>query len=435
MMGTHGGPCRARLGSVVLAFGLLSALCGRAPGQTTPTSWWVNLRSTGYIFQTEEIEDAALDRFAAYQEVDGAVSGLAGGRVSLRFGGRAADDLILKRQVTDRARLFVGHAEARIDPRLTARLGRQFVQEGATGLTLDGLWLSASPARGWRAQLWGGARAPYDLDFKAGVFDEDAAWGARLESRLTPFARVAASWAYRERAGRVASRPGGLDGTFALPLGIRATGRAIYDFQREMWQREEALVQWQPRPSLPTLTGQVVDRRPAVDAASYFARFTDFERVRLGRASLRYETPNGFGAETEYVGSFLDDRQSSRASAAALLRFARVGYSVRLGDAGEENRFFGDASVPVLPWLRIEAGGMIEDFSFVEDPEDSDVFDLTSAFARVRAVPRAGMALTLEAQRLDNPIYESDYRFLAGLDLTMGLGTSRFGLNRGGWLR
>jgi hypothetical protein len=41
----------------------------------------------------------------------------------------------------------------------------------------------------------------------------------------------------------------------------------------------------------------------------------------------------------------------------------------------------------------------------------------------------------MELQRLDNPLYSEDVRFLAGLDLTVAGGNTRFGLDRGGWLR
>lgn len=426
---------RVLIGPVVLAAILLSSVPASA-AWPAPTSWWLNLRSTGYVYQTEEIADAPLDRFAAYQEFDGAVSGLANGKLAFRMGGRVADDLSLKRKVTDRSRLYVGHAEARIDPRLTARFGRQFVQEGPTGLTLDGLWLSTRPAAGWDAQIWGGARAPYDRRFAPGELGNDAAWGARVGTRPLPFARLAASWAYRERDGRVASRPAGLDGSIALPYGVRAVGRAVYDFERDMWEREDALVQWQLRPDLPVVTGQFIDRRPAIDAASYFARFGTVERVRQARGSVRYEHRTGFGLEAEVVGTFLDWRETSRIAGAVLLPVARVGYSVRTGDnTGEQNRFFGDGSVRVLPWLRLEAGGAVETYSFLDDPAESDEFDLTSAYARVRAFPRGGIGVTLEVQRLDNPLYEEDFRVLGGIDFSMGRGASRFGLGRGGWLR
>lgn len=435
---------RARIGPAALALVFLSAmpaivLCSALPAsaawQQAPASWWLNLRSTGYAFETEDASGATLDRFAAYQEFDGAVSGLANGKVALRFGGRAADDLSLAEKVTDRSRLYVGHVEARLDPRLTARFGRQFVQEGPTGLTLDGVWFTARPAPGCEAQLWGGARAPFDRAFEPGDLGSDAAWGARVATRPVPFARVAASWAYRERDGRVAARPAGLDASVFLPYGVRAVGRAVYDFEREMWEREDALVQWQLRPDLPIVTGQIIDRRPAVDAASYFARFTDVERVRMGRASVRYEHRTHVGGEAEYVGSFTEDNESSRIAGSLLVPIGRVGYSVRVGDAGEESRFFGDGSVRVLPWLWLEAGGAVETFSFVEDPPESDEFDLSSAYARIRAFPRGGLALMLEVQSLDNPVYDEDFRVLAGLDLTMGRGASRFGLDRGGWLR
>ena len=423
-------------GLSVVAFLLLFAV--PAVANEPPASWWLHLRSTAYALQTEDASGATLDRFPAYQDFDGALSGLANGKLAFRFGGRVADDLSLKEKNTDRARLYVGQIEARIDPRFTARLGRQFVQEGPTGLTLDGLWLSARPADRWQAQIWGGARAPLDRDFKAGALGDDAAWGARIAASPASFARVAASWAYRERFGRVSGRPAGLDGTIWLPHGLRASGRAVYDMERDAWEREDALLQWQRKPGCPVFSAQILDRRPDVDASSYFARFMGkyVERVRMGRTSIQYVHRTGFGAEAEYVGTFVDERTSARIGGAILAPVGRLGYSARIGDVGEESRFFGDASVRVLPWLRLEAGGALETYSLLDDVEgDAQEDDLTSVFGRARIFPRSGIGVTLEVQSVDNPTYKSDVRFLAGLDLTMGRGASRFGLDRGGWLR
>jgi hypothetical protein len=45
------------------------------------------------------------------------------------------------------------------------------------------------------------------------------------------------------------------------------------------------------------------------------------------------------------------------------------------------------------------------------------------------------MDFIVEFQGLENPLYSEDFRILAGLDLTMGRGSSRLGLDRGGWFR
>ncbi len=47
---------------------------------------------------------------------------------------------------------------------------------------------------------------------------------------------------------------------------------------------------------------------------------------------------------------------------------------------------------------------------------------------------RSGLNLTAEVQSLDTPEYDKDVRLLVGVDLAMGRGVSRFGLDRGGWL-
>jgi hypothetical protein len=108
---------------------------------------------------------------------------------------------------------------------------------------------------------------------------------------------------------------------------------------------------------------------------------------------------------------------------------------VRFGDAGEENSLYGEAGWQVRPWLRLEGEASYLTYALIADAPASDERDLTTLAARVRARLRPGLDLTAEVQRLDNPLYSSDVRCLLGVDLAMARGTSRYGLDRGGWLR
>jgi hypothetical protein len=402
-----------------------------------PTSWWFRLRTTGYAFQTEERSGASLDRLGAYQQFDGAVSGLADGRVSVQGSGRVYDDLYLAERTSDRARLYTGYVTARIAPWLKGKAGRQFLQEGAAGLTVDGLWLSFGAKGPVTARVWGGARAPIVVPYRdrVGDFGEDPAMGARLLYDPCPYFRSAVSFAYLEKDDRVAARPLGFETTLRAKGDLRATGRIAYDLEGERWSRAEGILQFRRKPGCPLVSLQVVDRYPSIDAGSYFARFADVERIRVGRGSIRYEHRIGIGAEADWVGSWVDERTSTRIGGAILFPFGRVGYSARIGDAGEEGRWFGDARVSPLPWLALEGGATFATYALLEDAPESMERDLASAFGRVRFKPRSGAALLVEVQTLDNPFYEEDVRVLAGLDLTMGRGTGAFGLAQGGWLR
>ena len=46
-----------------------------------------------------------------------------------------------------------------------------------------------------------------------------------------------------------------------------------------------------------------------------------------------------------------------------------------------------------------------------------------------------GLRVVAEVQSLENPFFSEDVRVLLGVDLSMARGASRFGLDRGGWLR
>jgi hypothetical protein len=415
--------CALRAGLLLLALGVAAggaaATSCCAPGPAGSPAGWLRLRTTGYFFQSVDPFGVTQDRFGAYGEFDGAAYGLAGNRVSLRLSGRFADDLRLKARTTDRSRLFVGQVEYRPEARFTARLGRQFVQEGPTGLTLDGLWLSARPDPRWEIRLWGGSRAPLSRTYKMSTLDQQGAWGARLVYAGFRDLRLSASAASRKRDGRVAARPIGMEAQLArlawVP-GLRATARVAYDLELDQLDRAEALAQWRPRPNLPVFSGQIVARRPAIDAGSYFARF-ELEQIVVGRVSVRYEDRRHCGAEAEYVGSFTEGRSATRLGGSLLFPYGRVGYSARLGDAGEESRWFGEANYSPLPWVRVEAGATLLTYALLDNAPESDEHDLTSAYGRVRLQPIPGVGVTLEVQDVVNPDVKHDVRFLGGLDL------------------
>jgi len=427
-----GGPIVAAL-CVVLA-GAPALAQDAAPSAAAAPSWWLRSRTTGYLFEVEDPSGASLDRFGAYQDFDGAVAGLARGRVALRASGRVADDLYLREKVTQQGRLYSGHIETRFSRHVVLRAGRQFVQEGPTGLTLDGLHLAMRPRAKWEVRAWGGGRAPFSREFSIGDWSDDAAWGARAGYVPSRAFRAVASWSYLERGGRVASRPFGLEAALAAPMRLWMRGRVAYDTAHEAWERADVFAQWSASRTAPVVAFEFVDRRPAVDAASYFSRFAVAERTRLARGTVRYEHASEFGAEAEYVGSFVDDRTSTRIGGALLAPIGRVGYSARIGDAGEESRWFGDLVIRATRWLSIEGGATLATYALFEDAPDADERDVTTAFGRVRAFPRHGMGVTLEVQSLDNPEVSEDIRVLAGIDLTAARGPGRVGLDKEGWL-
>jgi hypothetical protein len=415
-----------------------------APSRADHPSWWVRLRTTAYGFQSTSPEGVKLDRLGIYQGFSGAFSGLANGRLSLHVSGRVQDDVYLAQELGDRFRLYSAYLTARPCARSRVRAGRMFLSEGVGPITLDGLWLSLRPSTQWDLRLWGGWNEP--LIGNAPVvgaaelldedrFGQDAAFGARLFYMPFDWMRNGVSFGYLERHEQVAARL--ISGETSLRCartGLRANARATYALKQERWRRVDALVQWLPARHLPVLTLQGVDRYPIIDAGSYFARFDDLERVRIGRFSARYTMDSGWGGEVDYLGSFVDERTSTRVGGAVLLPIGRVGYSAVLGDAGEESRWFGDLCVRPWPWLDIGAGADLATYELLEvdDVETADR-ELTTYYGRTRIRPCAGVGVLLEVQSLENPFDEEDIRFLGGLDLTLGRGTGAFGLGSKGW--
>jgi len=420
---------------VLIAFcHLLAPACGQA-ADALPASWQVGYKGTGYSFQTEDRDGTVTDRFQQFHLLSGSASGIAGGWLTVRASGRFADENFTDRAGFEEAKWYTGMFEARFGGAWKARVGRQLVQAGVTSLTLDGAGVDFKPNRSWNLAAWGGAKAPVYNTFDFGEFDQDAALGGRVTYRPNYSWRLGLSTAYRERLGQVAGRPVGGEIMTSALTNTRIFGRVAYDLVQDLWARVQAQAQWRSSATSPVVDLQYIDRYPTVDAVSWFSRFMNLERIRLARASVRKEWPSRFGGELEYLGSFVGVRTSSRLGLAVLVPGGRVGYSLRLGDAGEENRFYGELGYDLTRWLWLGAEGSVLTYALMQDAPVDQERDLTTLAARARVQLRPGLRLLAEVQSLDNPLFEEDVRFLVGLDVSMARGSSRLGLDRGGWLQ
>jgi len=426
------------LGSLaVFQTGAVSALAAAdaSDGPAPPTSWRLGLRSTGYFYQLRGPDGARDDRYQSYQTVTGSASGLAGGLLTLRGAGRYAGDPAIVGPGFSTSRLYTGYLEARPSPEFEARLGRQYVAGGLHGLTLDGLRLSLHRGSGPEIVLWGGARAPLGLGFDPGDLEADAAAGARIAFRPGRRWQVALTGAYRERLGRVAEQPVGLEAKTTLLRDCRLLGRAVYDLEQSRLAKTQLLALWQPRGLGTSATLQLISRSPGIDAASWFARFADPGRIRVARAAIRHRFPSRYGGELEIMGRFSEERRSTRVGAALLLPLGRIGYALRQGDAGEASRLYGEIGHRPLPWLETDARVAVSAYALLEDAPADLERDLVTMTARLRATLRPGLRLLAQVQSLDNPVYAKDVRLLIGVDMSMAGGATRYGLGRGGWLR
>jgi hypothetical protein len=421
----------ARLG--VLSVGVvLACLSGPVPAAADSGSWWLDLSTTGYAYQTLDAAGAEVDHLEGYQHLSGAVSGLASGRMTLRFSARLADDLRTDAAGLDAARLHGAQLLWRPSRALRLTAGRQFLQAGAASLVLDGLRGDYRPSARWQATAWFGARAPYDLAFDPGCWRDDTVAGARLTTTLSRTLRLGLSTAYRERGGRIAERPLGLDAALTPSRELRFSGRADYDLEREQWRRSEIQALWRAAGQRPEIRLQALGRRPSIDAASWFSRFSAAERIRLLRLVVHREFRPGWGGEAEYVGTQVDERGSTHLGLAAVLPLGRVGWSVRSGDAGDENGLYGEVGARLADWLHVAGTASHLTYSFWENDPLTDDHAITTLTARLRADLKPGLRVTAAIQRLETPDTAHDVRLLLGVNLSAASGAARFGLTEGG---
>jgi len=400
-------------------------------------SWYLRSRTTGYAFRTVPLEgQAEVDHFEFYQGLDGAYSGMARGKVDLRFSMRFADDWAQRANPTTPARLHVLYLQYHTPLRGRARLGRLFLQEGVANYTMDGLYFSLKPARRLRVRAWAGTHSPLDSRWDVRSLGDAATLGARAMAMMTPWLDLGVSWAYLERNGFVRYQKVGGEAKLSPIDGLRAVLRGHYETRSEVWDRAEILAWYQRNPKWPILNFQYLDRRQSVDKNTYWERFLpSLHRVRLARAGLRYATPAHWGLEFSYFGSFVDEFAQTRLDGAVLFPYGRLGYSARLGDAGEESRWYGDVRWQPVPWCDLSGGAMLSTYALLKDAPSDQERDLVTLYLKALTRLRQGFDVHLELQSLENPLYSTDVRLLVGVDLALGRGASGTGLGTGGWLQ
>ncbi|MBE0565602.1 MAG: hypothetical protein IH621_06595 [Krumholzibacteria bacterium] len=150
-------------------------------------SWSFGLRSTGYAYQAEDTAGATTDHARLYQHFAGTAAGLAGGRLGFRVSGRFANLPSDAGPLFEQSRLHTGVMEARLGARMRAEAGRQFLQAGVTGLTLDGARLAWRGARGTEASVWAEGTAAPPTTSKASA-------GRRSRSRGSGALRPGGRW-------------------------------------------------------------------------------------------------------------------------------------------------------------------------------------------------------------------------------------------------
>ena len=416
-------------GLVVLLAGFVSV--GQAQGPSSTGTWWLNLRTTGYVYQSFDPAGDTIDRFEGYQHVSGSMSGLASGKLTFRMSARFADDLRYDAESLEFSRLHRAQLVYRPNSRFRIEAGRQFIQEGVASLTLDGARVEYRHDRRWQATFWNGTRAPFGHGFDLADSDDATARGARFAWTPSGSMRLGLSTAYRKRGGVVAVRPVGLECSASATSGLRFMGRADYDLELESWRRLEGQVLWRQAECLPEVRLQVLNRRPTIDAASWFSRFNNTDRIQLTRLVVRHEVRDGWGGEAEYLGTFVDTRSANRTGLAVLMPFGRVGWSVHRGDVGDDSGLYGDLGGRLNSWLRAEGSASILSYTLLQDDPLEEERVVTTLAGRLRADLKPGMQVTAEIQRIETPVHTHDVRFLLGVNLAASGGASRFGLMSG----
>jgi len=435
---------RARCASIALVLLIVGLPLGanqataQSTGRAIEDSWFLRSRTDGYAFQTVAPGESTQtqNHFGLYQYLDGAWNNLGNGKWDVRFSTRFADDLDVSGEFLQPDRLHTAYVQYRFGRASRARLGRMFVQDGPASYTMDGLHLAWSATRRLQFSAWGGSRSPYGVPYEIGSLSDQGTVGARAKASLARWLDLSAGWAYLDRNSYVQWQKVGGEAQIHPSRKLRGLLRGYYELESESWDKVEAVGWYQPTPEWPVFGFQYLDRRQQVDVNTYFARFLPYlERVRLGRVSARYESARHWGAEVSYFGNYNDYYGETRLNFIVLFPYGRLGYSARMGDAGEESRWVGDLRWLPTPWWDLSAGAMLSTYALMENASSDEESDLVTLYLRSITRLRPGFDLHLEVQSLENPYYKEDVRFLVGVDLALSGGASRFGLGKGAWLQ
>ncbi len=289
--------------------------------------------------------------------------------------------------------------------RLNFRLGRQFLYSGVINGTMDGLLVSAKPAKGLALKAFVGREAPFSRELKT-VGSDSSALGGYVSYRFGPGLKVDLSYFRRKRDDRTVWQLVGaaVHGVYQENLYYQAQLDHNLESDKIQGTRLRLSYYYQRW----SLTGEYNFQKPRIFEDSFFRIFRQQEYQQF-RGSVNY-TAGAYQLGVQYLFTDHEFDQTNQLILNAGNQWGLLGLVVQSGYAGDNLGVYGDVRYPLIPnllTLKLYASHYNFQRHLVEIDEDATAFSGGIDFR-----PWRYLSLQAEIQESRNTFYENDVRAL-----------------------
>ncbi|MFC2076196.1 hypothetical protein ACFLT7_03840 [candidate division KSB1 bacterium] len=402
---------------------IIPALLQTHPTQAiTLSGRWL---SSAYTSEHAVSDSLSERHLPAYQGLSLNIGQLAGGKGELRtyilghrdFLAQGAGNYLKLSHLYFRLRDIGGLA--------SVTLGRQFAYAGVARGMMDGLRLDLRLPVGFKLRGYAGAIPVLDNGLKLNSWSRSNMVGGRLALPGIKGTVLAVSYVRKNKNPIAYGIPGafslretnysslrehllGIDVQSDLPGSIRLSGRLDHNLELKRTRRLILESSYRHRSGF-DIRGYFMSREPYVYPNSIFSVFSQQPYKEAGgRVGYRLSpTLRVYGGVSRV---FFRDENSTSLNVGASLASGYLSYSRRIGYSGEANSLTLGLKQPLRPGLWALADVNYSNYQLYED---SPKFDAVWAGVGVSVQPVRNATIDFQIQRLNNRVYQSDYRFLA----------------------
>lgn len=288
--------------------------------------------------------------------------------------------------------------------RFQLRAGRQFLYQGVINGTMDGLLLSANPARNLTVKFFAGLEAPLSREFKAADTDSNVL-GGYLSYRFSGAAKIDFSYFQKKRPEGIVWQIGGaaLSGRFRENFYYQA--QIDHNLKTEQLQGMRYRLNYLRGPW--SLSGEFNFQRPRIYEDSYFRVF-QLQAYNQIRGEVSYQLSKvRFGVQ--YIFTDYEFDQGNQAVLTIANRWGVVGLVLQEGYAGNNAGVYGQVRYAILPELTVNLYSSYYNFERFATRIDEDATAFSGGF---EFRPVDFLSLSAEVQESINSFYSDDFRGL-----------------------
>ena len=382
------------------------------------------LTTSAYTWRAAEVHGEPSRHMRVYQSAIANIGRIGEKPLSFHTYARVSGDFLDEVSGRQKYRIYHAYLRWRSTGRtgVDLRAGRQRIYGGVGYGTIDGVRAQVSVRE--RVQLTGyaGVLVPLVPDDGIGTWDEGNLWGAQALYTDKETA-LGVSFAQRSRKPLAYLGPGRFSG-LVLDNDSRQFQRLGFDLRRELggqfevagrldldtedWEVQdlEVMGHVQATPEL-RISGGFRHRRPTLYLNSILSVFEVSDNREIeGRAFYRVNSKVSLTFNAARV--LYDDEDSWRIGIGAVVGNGYVGYSRRIGYAGENDAFTAAIRQPLTPRVTLKADGSVSGYRLYDGQPTRDRALAGSLGLTCR--PKQAFSFDVEGQVLRNKFYARDFR-------------------------